>query len=181
MIPDITRKISSAEFLEYTQNREERYELIEGEIVEMPAPKLIHQIVITFLLAYLNGLKKGLVLTAPVDVYLDTENILQPDIVWVSLERKSILAENNIQGAPDLVVEVLSPRTAKNDRVKKFHLYERHGVKEYWIVDPEALLLEHWVLQDGKYQRAGIYDETMTFKSELLGVEVVASEFLKTE
>jgi Uma2 family endonuclease len=180
MIPDITRKMSSAEFLEYTQNREERYELIEGEIVEMPAPLLIHQRISMFITVFLNTLKRGIIYYAPVDVLLSNTVVVQPDILWISPENSTIQVRERIVGAPDLIIEILSISTMKNDRVKKFHLYERHGVKEYWIVDPEALLLEHWVLQDGKYQRAGIYDETMTFKSELLGVEVVASEFLKT-
>jgi Uma2 family endonuclease len=181
MIPDITRKMSSAEFLEYTQNREERYELIEGEIVEMPAPTYTHQLLVLLIGMYLRLLGRGRVAISPIDVQI-AGDWFQPDVTFITSENITCeIKDGKIVGSPDLVVEVLSPRTAKNDRVKKFHLYERHGIKEYWIVDPEVLLLEQWVIQEEKYQRAGIYDETMTFKSELLGVEVVASEFLKTE
>ena len=117
-----------------------RAEVINGRLYMSPAPSLGHQNVIFILIGqfynYTNKKKIGFVFTSPIDVFLDNRNALQPDIVFVLNENKSILKDDGIYGAPDLVIEVLSPGTRKFDLDKKRKIYERHGVKEYWAVDP---------------------------------------------
>lgn len=87
----------------------------------------------------------GRLFFAPIGVeFPDTDEGVQPDILFVSTERLSIVTEDWIRGAPDLVIEILSPSTARRDRTVKRHLYERQGVAEYWIVDPDAKQVEVW-------------------------------------
>lgn len=112
---------------------------INGKIYMSPAPSLSHQKVIVSLIGqiynYLETRKSGSVFMAPIDVFLDDDNIFQPDIVFVSTENNSILQDRGIFGAPDLVIEVLSPGIRSVDLVTKKKIYERSGVKEYWVVD----------------------------------------------
>ena len=119
---------------------QDRRELIEGDFYVVPAPSLRHQEVLANLAFALRVFVKknvlGRVYLAPVDVVLSDEDVVQPDIVFVSEERREILSETNIVGAPDLVIEILSPSTADRDKNLKLSLYVRAGVREYWIVDP---------------------------------------------
>ena len=119
----------------------DRRQLIDGDLYMVPAPSFRHQGVLANLATILRGFVRannlGEVLWAPFDVVLSAENVVQPDILFVSNERRGIITEANISGAPDLVVEVLSPSTADRDRQLKLGLYSRFGVSEYWIVDPD--------------------------------------------
>ncbi|HHW44304.1 MAG TPA: Uma2 family endonuclease [Desulfotomaculum sp.] len=123
-----------------------RYELIGGELYVVPSPSAIHQNVFIALAATLYHFvlenQLGRVFTAPLDVYLTPKDLVQPDIIFISRERTDIIAEQNIQGAPDLVVEILSPSTAARDRTLKKELYARHGVRELWIIHPLAQTVE---------------------------------------
>jgi Uma2 family endonuclease len=123
-----------------------RHEIIEGEEFMTPAPNLDHQTVVLNIAALLRAhalsRKLGRVFVAPTDVVLSENDIVEPDVVFVSEKRLSILTEKNIQGAPDLVVEVLSPSTAAEDRGRKLSTYDRTGVDEYWIVDPQGRTVE---------------------------------------
>ncbi len=118
-----------------------RHEIIDGDHKVTPAPKTKHQKVSFNLAVGLGSFVKqrglGLVLTAPYDVILSDENVVQPDLLYVSTARASIVTEDNIRGAPDLIVEIISATTRKKDEVTKRKLYERFGVEEYWVVDPE--------------------------------------------
>jgi Uma2 family endonuclease len=118
-----------------------RYQVIEGELYMVPAPTPNHQDILLklgiLLREFVEEHKLGKVYCAPCDVILSPEDIVQPDIFFISSERQHIITERNIQGAPDLVAEILSPTTAKLDKTLKTRLYERFGVKEYWLVDPE--------------------------------------------
>jgi Uma2 family endonuclease len=118
-----------------------RHEIIEGDHYVTPAPKTIHQRASFNLALALGAFVKrhslGLVLTAPCDVLLSDENVVQPDLLFVSTARAGIVTEDNIRGAPDLVVEIISETTRKKDEVTKRKLYERFGVQEYWLLDPE--------------------------------------------
>lgn len=132
-----------------------RAELINNQLFMSPAPTTIHQKVIVTLTGqfynYINEYKNGEVLVSPVDVFLDAKNAVQPDIVFVANENASILKDDGIHGAPDLVIEVLSPGTEKHDLNKKKKLYEKSGVKEYWIVDPITKESQGYQLKDSKY------------------------------
>jgi Uma2 family endonuclease len=120
-----------------------RRELVWGVVREPPAPMYGHQSVLTRLTSLLYGYVTahglGQVCVAPVDVILDRDKalVVQPDLVFVAEGRLNII-DRRIWGAPDLVVEVISPRTGRRDRIVKLDWYRRYGVKEYWIVDPAA-------------------------------------------
>jgi Uma2 family endonuclease len=122
-----------------------RYEIIEGELYEMPAPNLAHAKVIanliTMLIPILTRLS-GWWLTAPLDVFFQGADPVQPDIVAVLPGWQGSQSQRGLEGAPDLVVEVLSPSNRGHDLLTKRALYARGGVREYWIVDPEARTLE---------------------------------------
>ena len=106
-----------------------------------------------------------MVFHAPTDVVFSNTDTVQPDIVFVSAEREYIITERNIRGAPDLVVEILSPSTANRDRTFKRTLYERHGVNEYWMVDTDAKNVTVLLLGENGYELAGIYGEGQTLTS----------------
>lgn len=142
-----------------------RVELMDGEIVMTPAPAPYHQIVANNLLWILNQLTRqdrlGQVMAAPVDVELMPQaRIVEPDILFIAQERVSALVgERRITGAPDLVVEILSPATTRTDRHVKLPLYAASGVAEYWIVDLEGQAVEVYTLDDEGYRVAGIFVE----------------------
>jgi len=146
------------------------YQLIEGELVMSPAPKPVHQIVLGNLFEvfrkFLKG--KGIIIFSPIDVYFDEENAFQPDLIFISKERKDILKEDGVYGAPDLVVEILSPSTAYYDLRKKKEVYERKGVREYWIVDPEMREIEIYVNEDGKFKLVEEAKEKGKIRSKII-------------
>ena len=110
----------------------------------------------------------GEVFIAPTDVILSQTDVVQPDILFVSKERSYIITDDNIRGAPDLAVEVLSPSTAQRDRTLKRTLYALHGVPEYWQADSDAKNVAVLTLVNGEYKVAGIYGEGQTLVSPLL-------------
>jgi len=131
-----------------------RYELLDGEIVVSPAPLTKHQRIVGagfMLLVAAERAGYGQVYVAPVDVVLDEHNVVQPDVLFVISERLSIVMEKNIQGAPDLVIEVLSPSTSSKDLGDKLSTYERFGVRYCWLVSPEAEVIRRFALQGGTF------------------------------
>ncbi len=118
-----------------------RYEIIDGELYVNPSPNMKHQRVLgnlfVSLTTFVEKHKLGLVFVAPFDVVMSDINVVQPDILFISKERMDVLTKANVQGVPDIAIEVLSPGTRRKDQTKKRQAYERHGVQEYWIVDPE--------------------------------------------
>lgn len=118
-----------------------RYEIIDGELYVNPSPNMKHQLVLgnlfVSLTTFVAARKLGLVFVAPFDVVMSDINVVQPDILFISKERMDVLTKANVQGVPDIAIEVLSPGTRRKDQTKKRQAYERHGVQEYWIVDPE--------------------------------------------
>jgi Uma2 family endonuclease len=148
-------------------------ELIDGEIIEPPMPKDVHQKLLGLIYRLLlNLIPGGELRFAPVDVYLDDFNVVQPDIFWVSgPESRCKLGDDDYwHGAPDLVIEVLSPSTALRDRREKFQLYQKHGAREYWMVDPVALFVEVWEFPN----RKGIFSKDESFEcAALSGKQIV--------
>lgn len=137
---------------------EPREELLHGEIYMMSSPSVNHNRVAfhiaTAFQAHLKG-KTCEAFTDGTDVYLTDNDRVIPDVMIVC--NRNIIQNDGVHGAPDLVVEVLSPSTAKNDRGYKKELYEKSGVKEYWIADPSARSIETYQLADGRYSLDGIY------------------------
>jgi Uma2 family endonuclease len=139
-------------------NDGKRYELISGDRYVTPAPRIRHQKISTnlqgFLFDFVKKNNSGIVLTAPTDVIFSDKDVVQPDLLLVSRSRASIITEDNIQGAPDLVVEILSESTRRTDEIIKRKLYEKHGVAEYWIIDPEVDTVKVLRLADHAYTQA---------------------------
>jgi Uma2 family endonuclease len=141
----------------------------------VPSPNVPHQGVVidlgTLFNIFVRGNDLGRVYVAPFDVVLSDTNVVQPDVMFVSRERLGIITHANIQGAPDLVVEVRSPSTAQRDLTIKRRLYAEHaehGVKEYWMVDPEARTITVLLLRNGDFEEVGIYQEARTVTVLLL-------------
>ena len=152
---------------------DQRYELLDGELIMVPAPNLGHQRIGTQLgwrLAQFVA-EKGLgeVFFAPCDVVLSNTDVVQPDLLFVSHERAHLLLGGaNVLGAPDLVGEILSPSTAGRDRTLKRSLYAKHGVQEYWQVDPDARTVTVLRLDGGTFEVVGLYGEGQTLTSPTL-------------
>lgn len=132
-----------------------RYELVHGEVHVTPSPATRHQFTLQHLAVslgyYVIQNRLGEVSQAPLDVRLGEETVLQPDLIFISTARAGIIQENWIEGAPDLVVEVLSPSTAGHDRAVKLPIYAQAGVPELWFIDPKAKTVEVLSLQGTKY------------------------------
>jgi Uma2 family endonuclease len=132
---------------------EPRCELIYGSLYVSPSPSPLHQTVAALLFEALRQTTRsqgGRVFFAPLDVYLNEHSVVQPDLFYVSSERRSIVGER-VEGAPDLLVEILSPGTARQDRGEKLRLYGESDVREYWIVDPGEKQIEFLENEDGHF------------------------------
>ena len=138
-VPDV--RLTYDDFLLFPDDGK-RHELIDGVHYVTPSPRLRHQVLVKRLLVAMDVYLAahphvGHVLMAPLDVVMSFHDIVVPDLVFIAGDQTGILTEANIQGAPALVVEVLSKRTRKRDVQVKRRLYEQMGVREYWLVDPE--------------------------------------------
>lgn len=148
-----------------------RYELIDGELAVTPAPIPAHQWVVTRLGStveihvYERGL--GMVFCAPVDIVFSDLDVVEPDIVYLTAEQVARIGEHAILEPPTLVVEVLSPSTARRDRGHKKDLYERAGVPHYWLVHPTRRTLEAYELQSGRYVLAATAGSDGEFRPAL--------------
>lgn len=150
----------------------ERYELIDGELIRLQSNSTIQQHVSMRLLAQLFRVEdKGLgsIYIMPFDVVLSDHDVVQPNLMFISRERRHIITAANVQGAPDLVVEILSPSIRKRHWTPKWELYERHGVKEMWLIDAEFGNIWVMLQQGGRLEVSGEYEEGQSFASETLG------------
>lgn len=139
----------------------ERFEIIEGIRYDfLSSPKYTHQKLLTNLYRsfYSSCHLEGEILFAPLDVHFDEDNIVQPDLIYIARDHMDIIRDGYIFGVPDLVVEILSDSTAKRDKTIKKRLYEKFGVKEYWVVDPLYRLVEQFVLNNERY----VLEEVLT-------------------
>lgn len=148
----------------------DRFEIIEGIHYDLSsAPTINHQKLIMELSnsLYTSCRQNGVILTAPLDVYLDEEdNHFQPDLIFIANENTDIIKEKYIKGAPDLVAEILSPSTSANDKIRKKAQYERFGIKEYWIVDPVHLVIDQFILHHEAYHLHATYADDTIIQSE---------------
>ncbi|HEY7557137.1 MAG TPA: Uma2 family endonuclease [Candidatus Binatia bacterium] len=139
-------------------NDRNRHEILEGELTVTPAPSTKHQTasgnLFVVLAHYIKERDLGKLFHAPIDLILESTSVLQPDLLFVSKTRQSIITERAVEGAPDLVIEILSPATSRTDRITKAQIYARHRVPAYWIVDPELEALEIYLLDADGYRLA---------------------------
>jgi Uma2 family endonuclease len=137
-----------------------RYEILRGEKLVCPSPKSKHQVLLLRLAMlfseFIEERHLGRCFIAPLDVVLAEDVVLQPDILFIAKDRLGIVQERCIAGAPDFVVEILSESTRTRDYLAKRQLYAEHGVREYWIVDPDLDRVEPFVLEGGDLVHKGV-------------------------
>ena len=148
------------------------YQLLDGELIVAPSPTSKHQSISGKLYLTMSQFvtqnQLGQVWYAPLDVILSDHDVVQPDIFFISNARGNILTEANVQVAPDLVVEILSPATAQHEREYKRTLYSHHGVREYWLVEPEEDRVEVWTESGTGLVQTAAFQRGDTLASPLL-------------
>lgn len=157
----------------------QRYEVIDGELFVTPPPAESHQYTSANLFGrlwhHVHANDLGLVYAAPIGVFLaesDRDGV-QPDIVYVSKARSSIIQRHGLVGAPDLIVEILSPSTAATDRSVKIRRYAQMGVPHYWLADPANRAIETYDLGSGRYRPTGVFGPGATLRPPFLpGLEI---------
>ena len=165
VVADRKTKLTYEDYLQFPED-ESRHEIIDGDHYVSAAPFVPHQRILKRLMVQLyrkfeeTGL--GEVLPAPVAVVLSRTDVVEPDLVVVLDEHASMIRRERIEGAPDLVVEILSPSTAYRDRGLKLDLYRKSGVGEYWIVDPERRVVQQYVLAAGVFRSTGEHADRIT-------------------
>ena len=152
----VISKLTYDEFQTLPRDGSKRFELIEGEVFMTPSPNTKHQRAVAKLLRlladYVEKQDLGEVFIAPYDVVFSNWTALEPDLLFIRKDRASIVTDANVQGAPDLVIEILSPRNKAYDRETKMRAYEKAGVPEIWYFDPEEDKAEILNLKaDGRY------------------------------
>ncbi|MFC5407430.1 Uma2 family endonuclease [Cohnella soli] len=147
-----------------------RYEVLNGTLEMMSGPNLVHQVVsgkLHFTLTQSCN-SEYLILVAPLDVILSRTNVLQPDLVLIHRSRSDIVTFRGIEGAPDLVVEIISPGSRNRDKVRKMKIYAQHQVPEYWVIDPVSRTLEQYLLSGEAYIIGRLFEGDETVISERL-------------
>lgn len=165
-------KFTYSDYKSLPESETKRYELLEGELVMVPSPTTYHQRISWNLERILGDFvprhNLGSVYHAPLDVVFSEEDVAQPDIFFISKEHSEIITNENVQGAPDLIIEILSPASAQRDRTYKRTLYARHDVREYWIVDPENKSVEVMRLGEKGFETVRVYKRGQLLNSPLL-------------
>jgi Uma2 family endonuclease len=156
----------------------ERVELLRGRFIVSPCPTPLHQLIameLAYRLQRIADMSGDIVLMAPMDVVLSDHTILQPDVLMIRAANRKRLRDR-VYGPVDLAIEVLSPSTSRRDRIEKLALYAQHSVAEFWIVDPDARVLEFLTLREGAYQvtipRDGRYQSPL-----IPGIEIDVADF----
>lgn len=149
-----------------------RYELYDGEVYVVPSPIPLHQMVSARLHLALDDYTRthgGIVLYAPLDIVLTDFDVVQPDLLLFVRERQHLVDPRNVtRHAPDLAIEILSPSTAGNDRGRKMQLLARHRVREYWLVDPDAVAIEVYRLAESRFVLSSRAEDVAVLDSPLL-------------
>ena len=165
-----TTKLSYEDYLKTPD--EERYEFLDGALLRSPTPDTAHQSVQAELgwrmARFIREGGLGHLFFAPTDVVLSRTDVVQPDLLFISSERAHIITLANIQGAPDLIVEIRSDSTAERDESFKRQLYADSGVEEYWLVDPEAATISVLLLRENAYTEAATFTVGQTLTSPML-------------
>ncbi len=176
----IKTRITASEYLQMPETNQ-RTELLDGQLIVYggddvsPAPVNEHQRLVRRGTHVLDDLiPNGEIFTAPTDVHFDEVNVVQPDIFWVAENSQCVEMDGKYwYGAPDLIIEVLSPGTERKDRGKKFRLYQKYGVREYWLISRIESFIEVYNWIDGVFIQQGVYGSDDTFVSSVLGTKIV--------
>lgn len=157
------------------------FQLIEGDLIMSPSPTTLHQRIAGRLLSlihtFLESHPIGEVFMAPLDVFLSDTNVYQPDVMFVSNERRSIITDHGLEGAPDLVIEILSPSTAAHDQGFKRKVYARTGVLELWLIDPLERRIQIYELQSRPDLPSATHGPKAVYSTKLLpGLKFKASD-----
>jgi len=160
----------------------QRYEVVNGVLYMTPSPGIAHQKIsgrfFYYLFTHIEVAGLGTVLAAPTDVILSPKDVLQPDVFVVLNAGLEKIKELHVVGAPDLVVEIASPSTAIHDRNRKYRVYAKAGVPEYWIAEPGTRTVEVLVLEAGEYQSLGVFRGQATLPSKVVpGLPVHVEQF----
>ena len=176
-----TRPLTYDDLLD-TPDDGNRYEIIGGELVVSPAPTPKHQLVLYRISRVVGDIVErdtlGQVFFAPLDVRFHPHDIVEPDLLFIRRERLHLIQSKLVEGAPDLVVEVLSPSSRTRDRVRKMALYAGSGVEEYWIADPDHKTLTVYALVNGTYQPVEAINDVVS-STVLPGLHVEISDLFR--
>ena len=169
---DATSKVRTtvAEYLALPETNR-LIELLDGEIIVHPPPSDPHQKVSLALTRFLlESAPEGTIRVAPIGLYVDDHNYVEPDLFWVSAENtRCVLIDNQYwHGGPDLVIEILSSSTAYHDNEIKYALYQQIGVREYWIVDPDVQTIAVYRQADDQFVSQGTFQTGQSFESDAL-------------
>lgn len=177
----LQKRITAREYFQLPAYENEMLiQLIDGQVVTAMPPIPRHQFIVGEVFAFLRLIARetgGRALMSPIEVFLNEHNVLEPDVLYLAPDSACEVGAKRLMGPPDLIVEVLSPSTARYDRGEKYRAYERHGVREYWIIDPAHETLEVWQLTEGAFQRLGAYASGMRFASVVLTRNVDVAAF----
>lgn len=174
-----TSRIWTYDDLAHLPDDGKRYEILDGELVVSPSPTRAHQLTVgrLFFLLRERLYKRGVahVFVAPFDAILSQQRVVVPDLMVVRRERMEIVHERGVEGPPDLAIEIMSPRPSI-DRVRKFKIYAKAGVPEYWLVDPIGKTIEVYVLDDGAYHLIGYYGSGEVAQSAFFDLSLTFEE-----
>jgi len=169
------KRVTYADYLKIDDNN--RYEIFQGELRMVPAPSTGHQDIsrnLEFLIwKFVKEKRLGKVFYAPIDVVFDDDEVFQPDIIFIRNESKSIIDKNAIHGAPQIVIEIISPSSSFYDTIEKKEVYRRYGVEEFWLVFPDEKAIEILTLEKGIYSELWRSKKEGIVKSKVLeGLEI---------
>lgn len=167
-------RLNAQEYFKLPEHELDLIELIDGEVVLGKPSYVAHQRISGNILVMLMAISRSSgakVYMRPTEVHIDS-HVFEPDLFYMTHDTQCELTELRVIGAPELVVEILSPSTARYDRQQKYKAYEKNGVQEYWIVDPVHETIEVWTLKKKKFVRQGAFGKDDTFKSTILNKEI---------
>ena len=167
--PDAERTFTYEDYLALPEESGHRFEVLNGTLIREPSPSVTHQRVSRRLQRlledyFLQADPDGEIFDAPLDVTMGQRTVVQPDLFLVSGKQQRIIKENRIDGAPELIVEVLSPSHPRKDRLEKMQVYQKNGVEHYWLVDPHERTMECLALAGDVYSvvAVGMDDDTVS-------------------
>ena len=181
------KKLTYQDYLEIPEEPGYRFEILDGMLIKEPSPNVMHQRVSRRLQRLLEDYfwevdAEGEIFDAPLDVTPLDYNVVQPDIFYVSGEQQLILKDTRIDGAPELVVEILSPSSRRKDRLQKMQIYQRAKVQHYWLVDPQERTLECFAWHDGLYALvASGMDEDVVKHPDFAGLSIALQSLWSKE